>query len=337
MDYANQNENTQNTIFSECSRTNVTQPLHNLSSYSEHGDSIASRSHIDANQMFLPDRQWSPNGPLTMSDELHVWFDQFDSPQAETSQVMDDASLGSTFDTHLTHTQRAIRTRTMSGSADSVDSAVPNERFTKVEQCWPHKSGGRARAMHTLWQDMCSMSTDAVHEVFTNRDSHRRGRSSGWHLDEESRTRMEEIFGRVCSPEQTVSTIGQRDATLDINNNRRRSEMQQNKTKFPPAEVLDMSLDIYFRHFHHLVPFVHIPTFTPKTADVCLLFSMCLIGLNMINTRGATAFVQKSFNVRGLLFTENTIQCYDLEDDVKPHIGHPGDSGVSIKLLRPVI
>jgi len=284
------------------------QSLHNNNAYAEHGEPTTNRSAIEASRMFLQDRQWSP-GPLSMTDELHTWFDQFDSPQTISDHNVNKAALFSDFGTQLSHTQRTARMRTMSGSVGSVDSAVPNERFTKVEQCWPHKSGSRTRAMHTLWQDMCLTPEDAELGESENSDCHTRGRSSGWELDEETRTRLEEVFGKVYYPEQTDSPVSQRDATLGSNNNLGAGEIRFHKTKFPPAEVLDMSLDIYFRHFHHLVPFIHVPTFTTRSADLCLLFSMCLIGLNMINTRGATAFVQKSFNVR-CIYLHKTNFCF---------------------------
>jgi len=311
-DSANHNER-QSPIYREGSESNGMQSGHHNSSYAEHGESTRSRSGMEASRMFLQDRQWSPDGPLSMSDELHNWFDQFDSPQAVPDQIVDENVLFSNLDTRLSQAQGTVRMRNMSESAVSVVSAVPNERFTRVEQCWPHKSGSRARVMHTLWQDMCLPLEHAGLGEVEKRNFHTRGRSSGWELDEGTRSRLEEVFGTVCHAELTNSTIGQRDATLGPNNSPGISEMRPSKTKFPPAEVLDMSLDIYFRHFHHLIPFVHVPTFTTRSTDICLLFSMCLIGLNMINTRGATAFVQKSFNVRGTHFVKPRVYCYCLE------------------------
>ena len=172
--------------------------MHNNPSFVEHGELNINNTNIDANRMFLQERGWSSEGPLAMSDELHTWFEQFDtSSQAVTDHVGDETTLISNIGAHLSPTQRTVRMRTMSGSAISVDSAVPNERFTKVEQCWPHKAGTRARAMHTLWQDMCSPTvTTELGETETG-DYHTRGRSSGWKLDEETRTRIEEVFGKV--------------------------------------------------------------------------------------------------------------------------------------------
>jgi hypothetical protein len=66
---------------------------------------------------------------------------------------------------------------------------------------------------------------------------------------------------------------------------------------FPPAEILDMALDLYFRNFQPLIPFIHVPTFSAKRTRSPVLYVMCMIGMIMLGTKGTTAFVSKNFNV----------------------------------------
>jgi hypothetical protein len=69
----------------------------------------------------------------------------------------------------------------------------------------------------------------------------------------------------------------------------------------PPAEILDMALDLYFRNFHPLVPFVHLPTFSAQKTHVPLLHVMCLIGMMLLGTKGTTNYVLKNFTVGHIL------------------------------------
>jgi hypothetical protein len=64
---------------------------------------------------------------------------------------------------------------------------------------------------------------------------------------------------------------------------------------FPPAEILDMALDLYFRV--SLVPFVHLPTFSVRKTRPSLLYVMILIGMTLLDTKGTTDFVSRNFTV----------------------------------------
>ena len=71
----------------------------------------------------------------------------------------------------------------------------------------------------------------------------------------------------------------------------------RNNSNFPPAEILDMALDLFFRDFHPLVPFIHVPTFSAKDARPSLLYAMCLIGMVLLGTKGTLNFVVNNFSV----------------------------------------
>ncbi|KAK5275372.1 hypothetical protein LTR40_013134, partial [Exophiala xenobiotica] len=61
---------------------------------------------------------------------------------------------------------------------------------------------------------------------------------------------------------------------------------------FPSTETLDMSISLYFRRFHPVLPFVHQATFDAKSTPSSLLLPMCLIGLSILNPGGADEFIR---------------------------------------------
>jgi hypothetical protein len=221
---------------------------------------------------------------LAITQDLQFWFEQFDNRTHVISENVPTPRNG----TPVPETTSPLpRTRnsplhTRADSIRSVDSAVPAERFQKVEQCWPHRSGNKIRAMHDLWREL---SLETVDNLFTDPGdlarpvslkhigSSRRG------LDQEARDRLEKILHRVRQIPNSGAVAPV--TTIDL----------------PPAQIFDMGLDLYFRHFHPLLPFIHIPTFDPRSTDVSVLFIMCIIGITLISTNGAVSFVQQAFGV----------------------------------------
>jgi hypothetical protein len=128
----------------------------------------------------------------------------------------------------------------------------------------------------------------------------RHGSRCGFNI--ECRKRLQKFFGSFADERAHHGTVNtDSPVSLDSPAESQRSVAQGNNiaeglhshlAKLPPAEILDMSLDLYFRHWHPLLPFVHIPTFSPQSIKDHMLFIMCLIGLTIINTRGARAFVR---------------------------------------------
>jgi hypothetical protein len=229
---------------------------------------------------------FSPGGQFDMTDDLQNWFEQFDTrihipSDCVSAQRNGTPTVSETTSQHPLIQNSSLHTRT--DYIRSADFAVPTERFRKVEQCWPHRSGHKTRAMHNLWREI---SVEMADNLFTDLDglaklisqnklgSFRRG------LDQEARVRLEKVLHRVHGSPNANGTTPTTTIWL------------------PPAEIFDMGLDLYFRHFHPLLPFVHVPTFDPRSTDVSVLFIMCLIGIALINTNGAVSFVQQAFDVR---------------------------------------
>ncbi|PWY82930.1 hypothetical protein BO70DRAFT_428993 [Aspergillus heteromorphus CBS 117.55] len=163
----------------------------------------------------------------------------------------------------------------------SVDSAgsksgkdIPNERFSRVQRYWLAPANNTGRLMNTLWHDVAYSDWDNVF-AFRSAQSGPSGylQGSRYGLDEECRQRLAAAFGR--SSKDPVSLY--------------------NPASFPPAEVLDMALDLYFREFHPLVPFIHVPTFSARDTRPSLLYAMCLMGMMLLGTKGTINFVSGNF------------------------------------------
>jgi hypothetical protein len=193
-----------------------------------------------------------------------------------------------------------------SGSSVSIASRIPKERFARVESCWPAKSRTPSRLMPTLWQNLVSCDCSNILSeippgVIETPISERERRNSRWGLDEECRDLLQDAINNVPqagslrseSYGDTASSSGEAGASPGIEN-----------VRFPPAEILDIALEMYLYYFHPTLPIIHIPTFSAKNAPRSLLLSMCLIGLSILGTAGAGRFVSRTFPVSVPIISE---------------------------------
>lgn len=250
-----------------------------------------------------------PDGSI-MPQDLQTWFDQFDLEPHLQSGAMQ--TFGGSAD-GMPREDRRPSTLTpeeqhsiLNPSSPSV--LIPTERFAKVERCWPNRYSNPLRLMPTLWWDAALKPED---NLFSNGNlspeamEQNRQCGSRWGLDEDCRERLQRMFVTVNSMGidrgTAAFTSPENFSTPSEGRSADRAESVNNDivpTSFPPAEIFDIGLDLYFRQFHPLMPFIHTPTFCPKTAPTSVLFIMCLIGLTILQTKGATAFVRQTFSVR---------------------------------------
>ncbi|KAL2698842.1 hypothetical protein AAEP93_010230 [Penicillium crustosum] len=174
-------------------------------------------------------------------------------------------------------------------SVDSSDN-IPNERFARVQQCWlaPPNTG---RLINSLWRDIAMSPVD---NIFSVQPSHLHSESSVVQgsrcgFDEDCRRRLQAAFGPM-----TVS--GHMQSPINRNIAPATPASTLNHSEFPPAEILDMALDLFFRIFNPLLPFVHQPTFSARKARPSLLYVMTLVGMTLLGTKGTTAFVSRNFS-----------------------------------------
>jgi hypothetical protein len=180
-----------------------------------------------------------------------------------------------------------------SGSSASIASRVPRERFQRVQSCWPSRNRNSARLMPDLWPNliMCDC-TNILSEIPPGTMdiplSDRERRTSRWGLDEECRSLLQGALNNA--PARSESYGDTASSSGDAGNSPSVEGVQ-----FPPAEILDIALEMYLYYFHPTLPIIHIPTFSAKHAPRPLLLCMCLIGLSILGTAGAAKFVTRTF------------------------------------------
>lgn len=230
-------------------------------------------------------------------DMLQLWLE----PRAGTSShhssldMMRDSKLGLAGDNFSTTSDRQYRNDVDTGKSGDI----PNERFAKVQRVWLAPSSSTGRLINCLWRNVAGSDVDNIFEIAAMDLSSQPESLDGsrYGLNEECKQRLHASFSQYL-PDFRQSHMS---TTTGPNFN--------SLPNFPPAEILDMSLDLYFRDFHQLMPFVHLPTFSANKTRLSLLYVMCLIGMIALDTKGTTDFVTKSFSfVLGRL-TSELAQC----------------------------
>jgi hypothetical protein len=186
-----------------------------------------------------------------------------------------------------------------SDSSVSIASRIPRERFARVESCWPSRSRKPSRLMPTLWQSLASCDSSnilsEIHPgVVETPISERERRNSRWGLDEECRDLLQ---GAVNSAPGSSSLRSESYGDTASSSGDAAASPGRDGVRFPPAEILDIALEMYLYYYHPTLPIIHIPSFSAKNAPRPLLLCMCLIGLSILGTAGASKFVSRTFPV----------------------------------------
>ena len=219
-------------------------------------------------------------------DMLQFWLSQADDEFGYAALNFSDAPDGvyeASRESPLL--QPLPRPAAASELSDSTSTSnIPNERFARVEACWLSGTGKTQRLGPTLWDDVMaspgpslftSPRTSSTPPTLSKSDSR-------WGIGAELKQRLELEFGMSSSQHSTTSS-GQdsfpRPSNLGV----------------PPPEVLDICLDAYFRRFHPLCPFVHIPTFNASAAPLPLLYAMCLLGLSAVKENVGGNYMKHAF------------------------------------------
>jgi hypothetical protein len=244
------------------------------------------------------------NNPIpnrTPADALQTWLFPMDN-DGHTSNG--PHSLGAGVDSSFfdSDTFRAMQENqaSPSGSSASIASRVPRERFQRVQNCWPSRNRRSSRLMPDLWQSLVSSDCtnilcDSDARVVDTPASERQRKNQRWGVDEDCRGRLQNTLNnlppsnllRSESVADTMSSSGDAAGSPSLEG-----------IQFPPAEILDIALEMYLYYFHPTLPIIHIPTFSAKNAPRPLLLCMCLIGLSILGTTGAAKFVTRIFPVR---------------------------------------
>ncbi|KAG4426042.1 hypothetical protein IFR04_000749 [Cadophora malorum] len=218
---------------------------------------------------------------MILTEDFQTWFSQLNSSGLSQTHVDHSGFLVSTPGFPIERASKRLRSISL-GSAGTSNYVIPDDRFDQVQKFWFHNSGNHKRVMHSLWKELCLFSSDNILAGQEHQDDS--NIPQGLPSPQSQNARSPSTCQK--SPEDIPQS-----PPTDVNSG------LLSEPKFPPVEILDMALDLYFRHFHPLLPFIHVPTFDPKVFDEPTLFTMCLIGLTLINTHGAKTFVQRAFDV----------------------------------------
>lgn len=249
----------------------------------------------DVSALETVEQQQQTQRPITFdpvpNEMLQLWLEpRADSVSHHSSSINFMRNMSFLGENFVSPGRRDSRSMDPNKAVDDI----PNERFTRVERSWVAPANLVGRLINSLWQDVSCFESD---NLFSSPPWQSISPSTGnypgsrFGLDEECRSQLQHAFG--LSP-ASISSINPTTPIEALSPTASTTGSGSIPT-FPPAEILDMALDLYFRHFHPLVPFVHLPTFCAKKTKLPLLFVMCQIGMIILGTKGTTAFVSKTF------------------------------------------
>lgn len=227
--------------------------------------------------------------PEMASDEmLQQWLE----PQEDTYSSLD--LVGSPGLRHTGNLSVSSDQQHRQSSESTASGKTAIGRFAEVQRCWLGLPNIPGRLMSSLWRHVADNDLGNLFAVRISHLSHGQVdlQESHYGLDEECKQRLHAAFGlaqavdpRLQSPENGSLPLAMSNSVLSSFSN------------FPPPGVLDTALDMYFCNFHPLIPFVHLPTFSANNTRLLLLYVMCLIGMAMMETKGAADFISKNFQV----------------------------------------
>lgn len=271
------------------------------------------RAENDVHSMMVDNQQgylgWNGMDPIDQStnrepiydampgDMLQLWLEPRGGTSSHHSSLdmMRDSKLGLAGDNFSTTSDRQYRNDVDTGKSGDI----PNERFAKVQRVWLAPSSSTGRLINCLWRSVAGSDVDNIFETAAMDLSSQPESLDGsrYGLNEECKQRLHASFNQYLPHFRQSHMSTTTGPTLNSLPN------------FPPAEILDMSLDLYFRDFHLLMPFVHLPTFSANKTRLSLLYVMCLIGMIALDTKGTTDFVTRSFSFVLSRLTSELAQC----------------------------
>lgn len=239
-------------------------------------------THMDS-LMSGPFGSMPVNSPGQHQDMLQFWLSQADNDLGYGPLTLSDVGNAPyTPDAGQKPVHQSFpRAATSETSETASTGNIPNERFARVESCWLAKNNDAHHLTRSLWSDVVSGPGP---NLFSAGPSQTRKKSdSRWGVDDNLRSRLEAQFGtHVLYP--TGSTTNDR---------------SQRSGSFPPAEVLEICLDHYFRRFHPMAPFIHVPSFDASNTPLPLLYAMCMLGLSALESSNGGKFINNAFSVSG--------------------------------------
>jgi hypothetical protein len=186
---------------------------------------------------------------------------------------------------------------TASGSpTSSVEermSSVPAERFALVSHRWPQARITVDRSLNSgLWKSVAMPHGASARSEKLNTDPSPQGTGTSgskyteWGLDDYHRQKLKREFGFEAPGKENRQKHPQKSSSYSTGD-----ETGSFEASFPSTRLLNLGLIAALRQPHCLVPFVHKPTFVARTLPSLELFSLCLLGLVLLDADKANAHV----------------------------------------------
>jgi hypothetical protein len=185
---------------------------------------------------------------------------------------------------------------------------IPNERFEQVKRFWPTRRRTKPLSSTPLkWDDIVNHPSDNLFSspVLTGHFEPLEGMQrmdSWWHFTQGCRDRLMQEYNYHVQKTNDSSPTSI-DASSNLSETTSTPDAMSTSSRlswdggFPPADILDMSLDLYFYQFHNLLPMVHAPTFDATKTPTALLYPMCLIGLSIFNRKAGRTLIVNTLPV----------------------------------------
>lgn len=219
------------------------------------------------------------HSPGQSQDMLQFWLSQADNDLGYGSLALPDmASTPYTPEANQRPARLPVQRAATSETSDTASTGnIPNERFARVESCWLAKNNGTHHLAQSLWSDVVHSPGPNLFSIGLSQTLERS--DSRWGVNALLRSRLEAEFGAHLPHSAGASA--------------------QRPGNFPPAEVLEICLDHYFRRFHPTAPFIHVPTFDASNTPLPLLYAMCMLGLSALESSNGGNFISNAFTVSG--------------------------------------
>lgn len=151
------------------------------------------------------------------------------------------------------------------------------DSLSKVQQHWPVRAIDTTQPKpsfwYSIWTSRANIITDA--QLIPPGPTEM---SARWRLTSDALKRVQTYVSA-----STCGSSGSHGGTASV--------------ELPPNGIVDIGLELFFRHYHPLQPFIHVPTFHANSAPTATLISMCLIGFHILNTKGTDALLSQMMHV----------------------------------------
>lgn len=188
-----------------------------------------------------------------------------------------------------------------------LTNATSQDLSKRVQRAWPRRRASPViRLIRTMWRCASKHPADNFFSLGNNtttpssRLQTQRSSKSRWNMDDECRSRLitdcennllpaESYTGGVTAPGSPHISVPSEHEEVELEG----ISPQVPRLNFPSTEMLNMSIDFYFRRFHPVLPFLHQATFDARSTPSSLLLPICLIGLSILNPVGSEDFIRQ--------------------------------------------